>query len=341
MLQASTVLDLQQVTFFEQPATIVQHDRPRRSTPTIRTNLSLPCNDELWEISPVEKWAEMASSYESRSRSTRNVQSRSDAPLDYFQIQVSLSTDPTAPEEIYMSQTHLSGDSALRLTFNHHARELARNTPIRQLLTVSGESWIMGRKLENESQFQDAKRNLRTWVDSNMESRVAFWHATQLIRSRAEFNFSDTRDTGLAVSFYDTHMLHEPWVFYLAALVCWAYGCSSATTSGENSGQASGAASTTSEAASNISHSSALVSAHPALLDMHEAAYSMQDFLRQTEVASADDLLHVNTLVFGRTHGLLELIRLNKIGPLLGGLMNDAERVLYRVVEGRSRLSQF
>lgn len=67
----------------------------------------------------------------------------------------------------------------------------------------------------------------------------------------------------------------------------------------------------------------------------------MREYLKTTDVDKVDGILSIDPQLFGRMHGLLEVIRLNKIGPLLGGLMNEAERVLYRLVEGRSRLSQF
>jgi len=197
----------------------------------------------------------------------------------------------------------------------------------------------MGKKLENEAEFQEAKRNVREWVDANRESRVALWHATQLIRSRTKFSSSRSITSELSVSFHDTHMLHEAWTFYLACLVCWAYGFSLSTTL-DNSANGSGAPSVVSEL-SNPSRSSSLASAHPALLDSQAAAYSMREYLQSTNVTTVDDLLRVDPQIFGHMQGLLEIVRLNKISLLLGGLMNEAERVLYRLVEGRSRLSHF
>ncbi|OAP58626.1 hypothetical protein AYL99_07716 [Fonsecaea erecta] len=345
ILQACTVLDLQQVVLFEQPATIVHHERPRRAGPNgLRLTVSLPCSEELWETSPIEEWIGMASGSSMSPLSSKTRPSRSDqafsSSLDYFQIQVSLAANQGVSLDQLLPRQDHTGESISRLIFNRHARDMAKHAPIRQLLVVSGESWIIGKKLENEAEFQDAKRNLRAWVDSNRESRVALWHATQLIRSRAKFSTSDATNTDLFVSFHDTHMLHEPWVFYLAALICWAYGFSASTTA-ENSGQGSGAGSATSEPTSNPSRSSSLSSAHPALLDAHEAAYSMREYLQNTNVKTVDDLLRLDPQVFGRMHGLLEIVRLHKVSLFLGGLMNEAERVLYRLVEGRSRLSHF
>ncbi|KAJ9604155.1 hypothetical protein H2200_011678 [Cladophialophora chaetospira] len=340
ILQASTVLDLQQVSLFEQPATIIHYDRPKRVGPGgLRLNISLPCAEELWETSPIEDWVEMAKESDASSPTKgRSLQKdKIQAPkLDYFQIQVSLANNPSVTLDQLSPRNDQSGESAARLTFNRHLRDMAKNTPIRQLLVVSGESWIMGKKLENEAEFQDAKRNLRVWVDANRESRAAVWHATQLIRLRTKFTTSGSTNTDLSFSFHDTHMLHEAWAFYLAALVCWAYGFS-ASTMVNNSGHSS----TVSEPTSNPSRSSSLSSVHPVLLDRAEALYSMREYLHNTNVKTVDDLLRLEPDTFGHTHGLLETIRLNKVSLSLGGLMNEAERVLYRLVEGRSRLSHF
>lgn len=341
ILQASMVLDLQQVMLFEQLPTIVQHDRPRRTNPGVRTPLSLPCPEGLWEISSIETWVEMASNSDfSKPRSTRNDNCTPGTPLDYFQVQVSLASTPDIDLDDFLAQKDQSSPYASRLEFTYHARAMARNTPIRQLLVVSGESWIMGKKLENESEFQNAKKNLRDWVESNLESRTAVWHALRLIRGCAKFMPTDSTNTGLFVSFHGTQMLHEPWVLYLAALVCWAYGVG-VWKSLECMGPLSGAPSTVSEPLSNLSRTSSLSSVHPALLDLQEAAYSMREYLQSTNVERVESLSQLDPHVFGQVHGVLEMIRLNKIGNYLGGLMNDAERVLYRLVEGRSRLSHF
>ncbi|KAK6364934.1 hypothetical protein LTS17_011630 [Exophiala oligosperma] len=341
ILQASTVLDHQQVTLFEQPPTIVQHGRPRRTTsPSLRCNIPLPCSEELWETSPIENWVQMAANTDAfKPRSHRQDSSITSTP-DYFQRLVSMVACQGLPDQAPTRQERL-GDAAAYMAFNRHALEMARNTPIRQLLVTSGESWILGKKLENEAEFQDAKRVLRAWADSNFQSRIAMWHATQLIRSRVKFSYSEPTRTELVVTFQETHMLQEPWVLYLAALVCWAYGLSASAAALDGNGQGSGAGSTASDPHSNPSRTPSSSSAHPALLDSHEAAYSMREYLKATDVDKVDGILGVDPDMFGRTHGLLEVIRLNKIGSLLGGLMNEAERVLYRLVEGRSRLSHF
>lgn len=78
-------------------------------------------------------------------------------------------------------------------------------------------------------------------------------------------------------------------------------------------------------------------------MDAADADAEMRDYLRATRVASAEQLKTLDANIIGRTHGLLESVRVRKIanGPGGGGLLNEAERVLYRLVEGRSRLSHF
>ena len=78
-------------------------------------------------------------------------------------------------------------------------------------------------------------------------------------------------------------------------------------------------------------------------MDAAEADAEMREYLRATRVPNAEDLTKLDAGVIGRTHGLLESVRLRKIagGVGSGGLMNEAERVLWRLVEGRSRLSDF
>jgi len=57
-------------------------------------------------------------------------------------------------DQSYGSQTH------------YHATLLSQNAPVRALLAVSGESWILNENLEPES-FAAEKKNLRIWLDES------------------------------------------------------------------------------------------------------------------------------------------------------------------------------
>lgn len=74
-------------------------------------------------------------------------------------------------------------------------------------------------------------------------------------------------------------------------------------------------------------------------MDVVEADAEMREYLQATRVGSAEDLRGLDASVIGRTHGLLESVRLRKIagGVGGGGLTNEAERVLWRLVDGNGR----
>ena len=135
-------------------------------------------------------------------------------------------------------------------------------------------------------------------------------------------------------------MLQEEWSMYLAALVCWAVGLglSQRPTS---AGPSTSPTPTASEAVSHSSMSSGIsvATAHPPLLDIGEAEDETKEYLRATSVGSAEALSKLDADVLARTDGLLECVRIRRLGGPMGELLNEAERVLFRLVEARSRIS--
>ena len=347
ILQAFSILDMQQMAFFEQPATIMQHGRTRLSTEMARATMSLPCSQELWETSPIDDWKTLATEqqHSEGSNMSQELQLNDEPKLDYFQSQAWLQSDSTAMQQFcFDSSTHMlslvkEGNDRQSMEFNRHAMTLSKCTPLRSLLLVSGESWIFGKKLESEQDFQAAKHDLRTWVSMGNDSLTALWHATALLRSQITFTGNDHSSPDLQGSFPATRMLHEPWCIYLATLIVWAHGLYPSL-SYSTSGPASRAVSVMSAPTSSHSSSSSS-SGHPSLMDSADAAHDAQIYLRATDLATPADLAQLDPTLMGKIHGLVELVRMQKILPLLGGLMNEAERVLFRLVEGRSTLHHF
>ena len=346
-LQAFSILDTQQVAFFEQPATIIQHGRTRLSTDTARASMSLPCSEDLWETSPIDDWKTLATEQQHKegNNMSQGLQSTGDAKLDYFQMQTWIQSDSTALQQLYFDTgSHMlslvnDGTAKQSTAFNKHAMTFAKCTPLKSLLIVSGESWIFGKKLESEAEFQAAKQSLRNWVSMGSDSLTALWHASALLRSQVSFSSIASNSNDVQANFATTRMLHEPWCIYLAALICWAHGLYPSL-SYSTSGPASRAPSVMSAPTSSHSSSSSS-SGHPSLMDATDAAQEAQRYLQATNVSVPTDLLQLDPNSLGRIHGLLEVVRMQKILPLLGGLMNEAERVLFRLVEGRSTLSHF
>jgi hypothetical protein len=100
-----------------------------------------------------------------------------------------------------------------------HALLLATHTPIRALLLTATESWLFGRKTSSLASWTAAKATLRTWTHT-AEASQAVWHATTLLRAAFPRGGEDGRGVGVGVA----PALHMPWILYLAALACWAYG---------------------------------------------------------------------------------------------------------------------
>lgn len=106
------------------------------------------------------------------------------------------------------------------------------------------------------------------------------------------------------------YLLHEQWCIYLAALVCWAYG---------------------------------FVPRHPSravpdAIPVGVAETQTWEYLHAMNVSIWKEISRVP--LRWSTRGLLECVRA-KISGKTGGLLNQAEAVLARLVEGKSQLMDF
>jgi hypothetical protein len=349
ILQASFILDTQQAALFEQQPAMVSISSIQIKTHDIKSEMPFPCEDELWESSPIEAWVSNAAKFNNIDLSTAAHQALSENPPqeDVFSSRLILSHIVTVQgdknnrqEATAILQRNLDMHGSQSTRFSFHALLTARSTPVRQLLTVSGETWLFGKKVDSEADFLNAMQDLRQWVDDTTQCLKALWHATNLLRiafdtsTRPTFdpdhpNYSDRR----------LNMLHEEWSIYLAALVCWAVGFDASQNS-PSPGIYSSAVSTRSDAFSHSSSSSGLsvATAHPPLLDPADADEEMRLYLNATDVASPEDLAVLNVAILGHTDGLLEVVRTRRLGGPMGELLNEAERVLYRLVEAKSRI---
>lgn len=469
IFHACSVLDAQQVALFEQRPTIVSHNHPQTSQIDAKGAVDLPCSEELWEANPIEDWSLKAASSVAQDVLTAraNYQTASVDDYSFFQHQIinlNALADQRCAEE--MSSPSRNGKNLSRTRFNYHAFQMARFVPVRSLLIVAGESWFLGRKIEQEDDYVQSKKEIRSWLtkvsdaSSNplADAFMAHWHALKVLRMLVDL--SDNLQP-----FRSTNMLHEDWVVYLAALVCWALGygwgnnapapdtvsisaesvsrmpspttsrkrknrdvepsprkrqatlqgptISAATTlsmlapvgagvpttqalySGPTTASSSPAwsvygttlpnytghwentqyydnvmTSFTSAVPSNMaapvtisepaisatastvaartasntpqSQSSRATTTAPTLTSMpteinDDPVAELKTYLMLTDVASAQQLANLDVSILSRTTGVLESVRVHKIGSkrVIGGLMNEAERVLTRLMEGR------
>lgn len=334
---------------------------PRWPSETISahvSNLPYPCDNELWDCATIEEWAELATSFQQTTLSNAADTILYDNPcaLDSFRSRLSFTylincppqDNPDSGTELdkireTLARHHLSGRH-VRTEFDIHALTVAQHTPLQSLLVVSGESWLFGKKIEHENKFAAAKSHLREWVDSH-KSQTALRHATALLR----MVFDIGPDTPKKLSVHETRnrdremgMLHEQWCVYLAALVCWA--CTfdtSAPSSAPLSDLSTSSTSPTISTSTSPSIAPPTLTGYPALMDPDQADAEMRTFLHATDVDDLDDLPAALGRVKAQTRGLLEVVRTKTLAGSLGGLVTEASGVLYRLVEGRSRLSHF
>ena len=350
MLQACLTFDTEQHFLFNQKRALVPHNLPQLNLGNLSSTPLLPCAEDIWESSPIEKWEETASMISKKWAAAEKSEQLAveQLPIDPFRSRLLISHCLTAENGVeirkgFTDHLHsiLRQPQRLVADFTYHSLVSARLTPLRDLLTIASESWLLGRKVESETDFQTAKLNLRLWVEAGTASIEALWHATQLLRTLIEPSDLPIGERLKLSEFRSTHLLHEEWGIYLSVLIAWAHGAVAFTSFTDRRSSLT-AASPRSEAVSHTSTSSTTSNTDPpTLLDPHEADAEMREYLHSTDVPTSQHLRGVHARLLSRTHGLIESIRTRRLSGALGGLMNEAERVLYRLVEGRSRISNF
>ena len=201
LLLACFILEVQQISFFGSHR--LAADR----------NLPLPCSAALWEASSIESWLCLARQEPLDSYSLSEALSLGFAcnmASDAFSSNISIAYfTHNAVTESGFSPRDLLGSiqQTPQMLYYSHAALLTTCTPIRDLLAVSGETFVLGEKLATRDQFVQAIADLRSWVASENAAQ-AMVHARHLLRIAFE-----NRRTGLMI---------EDWALYLAALVCWA-----------------------------------------------------------------------------------------------------------------------
>lgn len=305
LLLSAFVLETQQVI-------LTQQRSHNRQVITEELDLPFPCESMLWESGAAEEWRLLSASERTYCLTeTAGMALSSGKSMDSFQSTSLLchfvsnqNSERTSDNKLLLFQGSLHSikdDNLDRNLLTYHALVMAKRTPITALLTVSGESWIFGHKLSEEADFHASKATLRAWADDTGKSSQAVWHATALLR-------------GVMCNESGINTLHEQWSIYLAALVCWAFG----------------------------------FVAQPEV----DPLTGLWDFATQISVEDRDMWAYLSAMdkpswdlmadvpMRWRTAGLLECVRRRISGPM-GGLLNEAQSVLARLVEGISTLSHF
>ncbi|EEA24018.1 C2H2 finger domain protein, putative [Talaromyces marneffei ATCC 18224] len=264
VLQASFILDVQQSKLFGQPSVSVQpSSNPFNKRPQISqaNKISFPCSSELWESRDSTQWLSLARSYVSLSLpsaavSINRLSGLGSEGFDHFQASLLLSYgtstyadpeddgSPNSPLNSLITSLQdrkgndLTTSSHSQILFTHYTLMAVRYTPLHTLLTVSGESWLFNQKLAQEGEFRNAKTKLRQWVSDTDDVKKAVWHAVRALRYVVDstgWNSSTATPTAANTMWNNnvplirspaagpSTMLQTTWSVYTCVLICWAY----------------------------------------------------------------------------------------------------------------------
>ena len=126
--------------------------------------------------------------------------------------------------------THTTGDfpptlgtmeQSPRIKMAYHTFQLCKHTPIRDLLAVAGESWVMAEKLGSQADYTAAQIEGRHWARGFMDSTIDFNIDTEQAPVNRAVRHA-LRILELHLNHPKTGLLFQEWSVYLASVVVWA-----------------------------------------------------------------------------------------------------------------------
>ena len=182
--------------------------------PVSDRNLPMPCSSGLWASKTFEEWQYLAKREGADTRTMSDAMAASYAGdltiTDSFLSNIAVAhsahnamMDPTGCSSISLQPSANTAASH----FAVEAASLAMNTPISNLLSISGETFVLGQKLATSDQYHEAYGELQKWVNSDS--------AVPAVQSAIRL-FSMALQQGRM------GLIYEDWVIILAALVFWA-----------------------------------------------------------------------------------------------------------------------
>lgn len=271
-------------------------------------HLPFPCAADAWTCADLSTWRDLITS--EQALSIGSVDRQSLPPLDSFQASLLFSyqlhrlqsSDRPIQREL---SYHPTKSNTLATTLTFHALSLSNHVPLHALIMTASESWLFGTKITDEGVWQQGKNTLRGWVSSHAAMK-AVWHASQLLRLAFQAQKANQQPMEGIGS------LHDLWCLYMAALVCWVFG-----------------------------YGTAAGMERPQKWEPEDAEMLAAEYLDGMNVATWQEVGMVDGIVRRNTRGLTEWVR-GKVAEVgMGGLLNGAEDVLFRLVAGESKMVEF
>jgi len=193
-------------------------------------DLPLPAHPKLWGATSPEEWTVKARECPQTAQYLYEVNSATASlPHTPFQSAMAIAANYNhfGLSQTYMDMTAVQNishliDNSVSTRYKLLTARLIRVTPIRALLAVSGESWILSEKVSSQETFAELRQALRSWIrqlwpstPNSTPSPVSVKEALRLSIKILQLALSDLPDS----SSFD---MGSDMGIYFAALVLWA-----------------------------------------------------------------------------------------------------------------------
>lgn len=148
-------------------------------------------------------------------------------PYDVFQSMLMMASladggdlDSTAysPDENALLSTM---EQSPRIKMAYHTFMLCKNTPVRSLLGVAGESWVMAEKLSHQTEYTKAQIDTQHWAKVVRDSATEFDVEIRPMSAASAIEHA-LKILELHLDHPKTGLLFQEWAVYLASVVLWA-----------------------------------------------------------------------------------------------------------------------
>jgi hypothetical protein len=212
LLTACYILDTQHSTFFGREATQIPDFNPATlSLPQPLQSWDMPSSPAFYGETPYEHFVPQLL----LPQATMGVQP-SNEPLDIFTSMLllayahkestSLRPEHCSAQRHTPTPTLASQSPSPHIQLAQQSFALSTLVPVRALLAVAGDSWILDGKLGSRAEFAKAQADVREWATTNTAAALPF--AIEIIRLHKLHTKT-------------TFLFHE-WSLHLAVLVVWA-----------------------------------------------------------------------------------------------------------------------
>jgi hypothetical protein len=202
--------------------------RVQQLATTENTFIKLPCPKSLWKATTSLQWYEQIRSQDCAAVPITHPEDMSAEQISGLELcaqaqAASIVFELLPSRETVPLQTIGHGTNARLINtlttlfpqFIHtHAYLALYHTPLHQLLSLTGNTWLFGQKLTSHSDIDAIFPTVRVWTSSPAAAQ-ATWHACHLLRHTIKSS-SGPGNPFRGVSEY--------WFLYTSTLIVWAFG---------------------------------------------------------------------------------------------------------------------